>query len=480
MSLWVLGFIGILSTPVWAGSDQALDRELQRLIRSHGLTGDPAKGVEIPDIQSPKAQLGMRLFFSKSLSGNQDVACASCHHPLLGGGDDLSLPIGTQEHPLPNNAALLVARNAPTTFNVALWKWGMFHDSRIELLLDGKDKAAASPYGKGPLGRKGITTPDVVYPRPDAWAGKELVQAQARFPLTFVEEMRGHNFSADLNASAYRSKLAQRLGGYDPSGQGLPEKVTQYWQAAFRRAYQAADAPMSTLVTEQNISELLSEYERSQLLVKNPWNQYIKGDVQAISTEAKQGALLFYRQPGSGGFGCVNCHQGNFFTDEGFHNMLMPPIGPGQRYPDMTATGVDKGRAAVTGQPDDLYRFRTSSLLNVEVTGPWGHDGAYTALDKIVRHMLRPRSMALAYDPAQLRQARVQTDETAHNLEDILLHSRGLPEYEHSDADVLQLVAFLKTLTDPCVKDAACLKPWIPPDDAPDLLPAEAFTKTAR
>ncbi|OQX16371.1 MAG: hypothetical protein BWK73_04020 [Thiothrix lacustris] len=482
--------MSLLSANLWA-DEGAMDHELQRLIRSHALTGEPAKDVVIPDVQSPQAQLGMRLFFSSSLSGKRDMACASCHHPLLGGGDGLSLPLGTGVlepnklglgRRLPDNAAPLVSRNAPTTFNSALWKWGLFQDGRIELLLDGKDKAAASPYGKGPLGGKGITTPDVPYPRNDHWAGKELVQAQARFPLAFAEEMRGHDFYPELNASAYRSKLAQRLGGYDPTSDAspLPDSVTQYWQTAFRKVYQAPDAPISTLITDQTITELLSVYQRSQLLVKNPWNQYVKGELTAIGADAKQGALLFYRQPGSGGFGCVNCHQGNFFTDESFHNMLLPPIGAG--HPDKgqaVIPGVDKGRYTVTGQPQDQYRFRTPSLLNVAVTGPWGHNGAYTSLEGITRHMLRPVSMARAYDPAQLQQANIQTSETTRNLADMLSHSRGLPEHEHTDDDVQKLVAFLHTLTDPCVKNAECLKPWIPPDDVPDLLRFELTSPTA-
>src|SRR5690606_40245218 len=43
----------------------------------------------------PLPRLGKLLFFSKSLSGDFDTACASCHHPALGGGDDLALPVGT-------------------------------------------------------------------------------------------------------------------------------------------------------------------------------------------------------------------------------------------------------------------------------------------------------------------------------------------------------------------------------------------------
>lgn len=70
------------------------DLELRGLINKHGLTGDPSMGRTMPSINSPKAQLGMRLFFNKALGRNKDAACVSCHHPLLGGGDALALSIG--------------------------------------------------------------------------------------------------------------------------------------------------------------------------------------------------------------------------------------------------------------------------------------------------------------------------------------------------------------------------------------------------
>jgi cytochrome c peroxidase len=72
-----------------------LDKALRPLINSLGLMGNPLLNRDVPNINSPQAQLGMDLFFSKSLGGDRDSACVTCHHPLLGGGDRLALPIGT-------------------------------------------------------------------------------------------------------------------------------------------------------------------------------------------------------------------------------------------------------------------------------------------------------------------------------------------------------------------------------------------------
>ena len=70
------------------------DAKLSMIISDMGLTANPAAGRTIPSIDDAKAQLGKKLFFTKGLGGNDDAACVTCHHPVLGGGDDLSLSIG--------------------------------------------------------------------------------------------------------------------------------------------------------------------------------------------------------------------------------------------------------------------------------------------------------------------------------------------------------------------------------------------------
>lgn len=432
-----------------------MDVALGQLIQRQQLTGDPLKGRELPAIGAPLAQLGMQLFFSKTLSGNLDVACASCHHPLLGGGDNLSLSIGVDaEDPdvlghkrlLQGNRSPGVPRNAPTTFNIGLWQHFMFHDGRVE-------KTSS-----------GIHTPDVAYPDTDPNAGGNLVQAQARFPVTSNHEMRGESFDAGGTPQSCRERLAERLGGYGKTGTPLEARESARWLAAFREAYGKPDAAASELITEQNISAALAEYERSQVFLNNPWKSYVEGKLDAISSQAKQGALLFFRNHDEGGFACASCHSGDFFTDEQFRNVLMPPIGPGNGKPDKDAQ-QDYGRWQVTGKPEDKFRFRTPTLLNVEVTGPWGHNGAYTSLGNMVEHMLNPFQSALHYNTAQLKQPNIQTGQYQQNLREMLGENTDIAGHSYKQEDVQNLVAFLQTLTDPCVTSQICMSKWIPPED---------------
>ncbi len=430
----------------------SIDSQLTTLIKSHGLTGTPTSDHAIPNIDSPKAQLGMKLFYSKTLGGDNTTACASCHHPMLGGGDNLSLSVGVDSknpdimgihRELKKSDQARVPRNAPTTFNVTFWKRVLFHDMRIER-----------------MSKTGITTPDVSYPAIDALAGETLVQAQARFPITSSDEMRGSYMDKSFNQTMRRA-LAKRL--------------EKNWLEEFRKGFDYPKGSAEDLINEQNFSEAIAEYERSQVFINTPWKAYIEGNKLALSDSAKKGALLFYTSQDKGGAGCATCHSGDFFTDELAYNTAMPQIGAGK---DNGVTGSnDYGCNLVTKKEDDKFRFRTPSLINVEVTGPWGHDGAYTSLEAITRHMLSPAESAKAYDAKQLTQKNIALkDMTKNTLEAVEagIHISAKPEINKND--VADLVNYMKALTDPCVKDRACLSKWIPNanDNDPDGLTLHA------
>ena len=467
MALCLLAAIAVFLTA--CGGAPSLDAGLRAIIADQELTGDPSQGRDLPGIDDPLAQLGKSLFFTKALGGDKDAACASCHHPLLGGGDRLAVSIGVGANApdllgpgrVHSSGVPNVPRNAPTTLNCAMWDQVMFHDGRLESL----DK---SP-GRNGAGVSGIRTPDVPNGLPDPQAGANLTTAQARFPLVSPAEMLGYTYSAHKPHRVVRNHLSARLGDY---GIGQGDLASSAWLAEFERAF-GSKARVEELVTEQNIAAALGAYERSQVFVNTPWKAYVQGDDQAIGQSAKRGALLFFRDPDQGGAGCASCHSGDFFTDESFYTLAVPQVGPGKHddpYADSPQVNDDDfGRWYATFKEEDRYAFRTPTLLNVEVTGPYGHDGAYATLEGIVRHHLDPAEAVRQYDFSQL-DASVQTQRTAEYTakalaklqEDRQQERTTLQDVKLTDRQVQDLVAFLLTLTDPCVKDPACLAPWFP------------------
>lgn len=446
-----------------------LNAELRQIIAANGLTGDPSLGRNIPDVNDPLTQLGMKLFFTKALSGNMDVACVTCHHPALGGGDNLSLPVGVDSLDpdllgpgrMHASGSPNVPRNSPTIFNIAMWDHVVLWDGRIESL--GK-----TPLVNGDDG-VGIRTPDSAFGTLDPGAGDNLPMAQSHFPVISYDEMRGDSFEAGGSNEAVREHIAARIGDY---GIGQFELTPNQWLAEFQNVFNSNE-DAATLITYDKIAKAIAAYERSMVLVNSSWAAFVSGDDGAVTPSAKRGALLFFRSSDKGGAGCSHCHKGDFFTDEQFHVVATPQVGIGKG--DGENGSDDFGCFRETGDESQKYAFRTPSLLNIEVTGPYGHSGPYANLEGIVRHLLDPEQAIENYDYSQLDPS-INTSSTMENTRNALMklmenQRAGISPLKKTvleDTQVKDLVEFLKTLTDPCAVSRECLGKWIPDEDDMD------------
>lgn len=174
-----------------------------------------------------------------------------------------------------------------------------------------------------------------------------------------------------------------------------------------------------------------------------------------------------------GGLDCASCHSGDFFTDESFHAIAAPQIGRGK---SDGATGTnDYGRARETVDRNDRFAFRTPTLLNVSATGPYLHSGGYAELADVARHHLDPQAALEQFDPSSVPMADAQSFErNTKEMRDFLqVSDRGIDFFRspvsYKSLEVEDLVAFLKTLTDPCVLDRGCLDPWVADPNTDDV-----------
>jgi cytochrome c peroxidase len=192
----------------------------------------------------------------------------------------------------------------------------------------------------------------------------------------------------------------------------------------------------------------------------SPFDQYLAGDREALSHDAKRGAALFY-----GAAKCVSCHSGTLLTDQQHHNLAVPQLGPGK---DPTS-GLDFGRFGVTGSMSDLFEFRTPPLRNVTATGPWMHNGAFSSLEDVIRHHGDVGKSLEDYDPSvQI----FQSDLREMVVDDESLNEWMLETVDTGDQDfdgnrVHFLMAFLESLTVPNLHERL---QWVIPADVPSGL----------
>ena len=145
--------------------------------------------------------------------------------------------------------------------------------------------------------------------------------------------------------------------------------------------------------------------------------------------------------------------------------------------------------AIATNLVKDRYRYRTPSLLNVELTAPYGHAGAYRDLDTVFAHYIVPNDIVAGYlanrDWCRLPQFTGNCTSTfadvSRNTQVAMAKMQAVRVGTPTDAMPVvdpirvppetspQMTAFLRTLTDPCLKDRACFGRWIPnASEAPD------------
>ena len=427
--------------------DPQLDIDLRPLLTDADVTPLPAPPVDDPDLVA----LGRALFFDKELSGNRNISCATCHAPQFGTGDDLSVSIGEGGFGAGSRRQLadgaLIPRNAPHLFDIGAQNV-MFWDLRVRRQNNG-NLQTPEPALNGPAPLAAAIKAELT----------SALAAQAIFPLTSNEEMRGmpgDNELADAtsNLQVWNLIVDRLVGSADGSVAGFDG-----YRTLFGQAYPGVADPNDLNIG--HVGRAIAAFERTAFSTReSPFDQYLRGDDQALTDEQKRGAILFF-----GRADCGRCHGGPALTDLRPHAIGVPQVGPGKDFP-----GEDTGLALETGNPDDRYRFRTPSLRNVAVTGPYMHDGAYTTLRAAVAHYIDPPSSLRNYDVSQLApvlQSTWDVDATRQDARAAAIEPGVRRGVTLDSTEVDEIVAFLESLTDARVNSLGSAIPASVPSGLP-------------
>jgi cytochrome c peroxidase len=330
-----------------------------------------------PAITKLKEQVGESVFFDTTLSEPHGQACGSCHIAKFGfkGNGD------------PN--AAVIGGAFPGRFGTR------------------KPPAAAYAFGSPAPGYQSIDG-EQTYVGGQFWDGRAAsLEEQAKAPFLNPVEMNNPD-----RATVVRKVCDARYGVlfrlvYSP----------QYC-ADSRKLDSAYDA----------IVDAIAAFERSAGV--NPFNsrydKFLAGKVKLTAHEAK-GLELF-----EGKAGCAGCHPSGAkspFTDFTYDNIGIPK---NNRHDATRVAATDLGLGARVGPQED-GRFKVSSLRNVGISPPYGHNGYFRTLKEVV-HFYNTRDVASQHWPAPEVLANVNRDE----LGNLLL----------SAAEEDAIVAFLEALTD--------------------------------
>jgi len=232
-----------------------------------------------PVTDARKSELGRLLFWDPVLSGDQDVACATCHLPSHGYADGLARSIGVggvgRGTERVQGDVDKVARNAQSILNVA-WNGinevGIFDSQQAPMFWDNR-----------------VTS----------------LQEQALEPLKSDLEMRGTRFSEE----EIIPELLNRLNN-----------IAEYRQL-FAEAYDRQQ------ISENELADALASFQSTIVANNSAFDRWMRGDSNAMSEREVLGMQEFVT------VGCANCHSGPMFSDFELH-VLGAPKAEGLLEPD--------------------------------------------------------------------------------------------------------------------------------------------------
>lgn len=296
--------------------------------------------VQLPAVPHPwfnppseaKIALGEALFFDPNLSRCGTIACASCHQPQHGFASPYQVPPGCD--------GVRGRRRAPTLYNVA-YQSHYFWDGRVQSL-----------------------------------------EQQALLPIVTPAEM-GNTWETVL---AYL-----RTGRHLPTGRVYPQ-AHAFYAEYFAEVFNGEISPVT-------VSHALAAYERTIVTHDTPFDRWLAGDDTALTAAQKRGMDLYF-----GRANCAVCHPPPLFTDHAFHNIAGPQAGF-ETPPLFPVNGIIRVAAEPQGWPipadvdlgrqeapplqsswSDLGAFKTPTLRNVTLHGPYMHNGALATLADVMRH----------------------------------------------------------------------------------------------
>lgn len=371
--LFTLGSFFLLNTHAAQSNE---DYFLSKIIKAYEL--QPLTPVE--HSITAKVELGKALFFDPIMSGPRNTACGTCHIRSKGSVDGLPMPVGigamgVSEQRVSHRDAFIIPRNVLPFFNRGSAEFtSFFWDGRVQLADDGNFESPLGELLSG--GFDNLLAVAATFPQvePDEMLGRSKRRGGNKYTTHHAElvsdQVDPDNFLL-RSLDVYQGLIKRILG----AGSDINDYQREY-RVLFEQAYPN--------VREYNITHIgnaLSAYIAAAFeLQPAPWDLYLNGNLSALTSEQKKGAIIFY---GKGR--CAVCHSGVQFSDFRFHSLAIPQLGVGKH-----GAYLDYGRAKATGLAGDRFSFRTPPLRNVTKTGPWGHNGSLTSIKQAIIHHYNP------------------------------------------------------------------------------------------
>lgn len=352
----------------------SVDKSLSDAIRKYSPDGTtdyyilPLSGklTEVPQdplnpLSPAKVQLGQMLFYETGFAMNahndsqiKSYSCATCHIPSAG------------------------------------FKPGNFQgiaDGGMGFGTNGEDRRMHEDYQEDELdiqAARPLSLLNVAFVENTFWNG----QFGAGGVNEGTEHLWDNDEETEVNHLGFKAIESQNIVGLRAHRFDVtPQLVEDYgYKEMFDAAFSQYKEEYRYSVRSASLA--ISAYIRTLIANEAPFQNWLQGDLNAMTESEKNGAILFF-----GKANCVKCHYGKNLGSMEFHALGVKDMD--QNPLSLNKNPNDKrhlGRAGFTQSDEDLYRFKVPGLYNISDTPFYFHGSSKTSLDDVIDYKINAES----------------------------------------------------------------------------------------
>lgn len=220
---------------------------------------------------------------------------------------------------------------------------------------------------------------------------------------------------AEVNHTGLQGIEAQNIEGLKTHRMEINEKVLDEYGYRVYFDYCFPSIPKSERYSLTTASFALSAYLRTLYANQAPFQQWLKGDENALSEQEKRGAVLFL-----GKANCTSCHSGPAFSSSEFHALGTQDL---TAHDNALNTSLDDerhlGRAFFTQNPDDAYRFKVPQLYNLKDYTHFFHGSSKESIREVIEFKTNAHSENLRVDDSQISEKFRSVHLTTEEVDDL-------------------------------------------------------------
>lgn len=215
-----------------------------------------------------------------------------------------------------------------------------------------------------------------------------------------------HSYFRDGRETELKNTAINALTSHVEMGESM-EHVLQKLNASPRYRQQFFTVFGTEQITAENLTGAIEQYLLSLVSANSRYDKLVVRHENTFTADEQEGLKLFREK-------CASCHSTDVFSDESLRNI---------------------GTSAAN---EPVKKFKVPSLRNVEVTGPYLHDGRFNTLEEVLQYYASGVKNEANLDPAVQHNGKAGIPMTAEEQKKIILFLKTLTDHAFINKITLQ------------------------------------------